>query len=245
MATTTPLPYRLEELTPELGETARQVGFAIYDLGAFARPELIRETAEQIGLLLCKESIGSVVLTPKQDDPNCLPIHVESVAFPSDEVSPYFILGCIEPAKSGGETLVFDSRRAGDILSEENPGIADTTIIEYSAANHPGMSATRPLIETNSRGEPCLVYRQKVHTNRVVEKPPGLEDDSLYRIIDDVITRCVVVQHQWQPGEIMLVANDCTLHGRRGFTIQPDQGLGRKIVRIRPDDPLHVTYSKF
>lgn len=164
-----------------------------------------------------------------QNDTNSLPAHTESI-YSSTRITPYFALGCVCPAVNGGETRVFDARKAGQLLQETHPRLS-TTLLRYTSTAYPEESSEYPLICRDTEYGEVLRYRAKTKDNVFTHIPHGYIEDDVYRIVNDVLSQCVILSHSWVKGDILFVNNKITLHDR-----MPYRGL-RVMLRVRFDDP--------
>lgn len=157
-----------------------------------------------------------------------LAIHCDGIYAPSG-IIPYFALGCITPAKVGGKTRLFDARGAAEELLRDHPDIA-RTVIRYGSLGHPNDHVDYPLCHQG-----ILRYRGDCETNSILELPCGYRSEEIYTKVENVIERCLIHEHTWERGDLLLVDNRCTLHDRTAFTGK------RVMVRIRYDDPNVIT----
>ena len=156
-----------------------------------------------------------------------LAAHSEGISFTAGIV-PAFALGCITAAASGGETRLFDGRRAAHLVQERHPEWVKT-IVHYTSLGNEGESSFYPLIIADPKHGPVLRYRSKVSTNRVDLKPPA-DIDRFYATVDAILEECLIVTHHWQGGDLMFVDNSWTLHDRLPFKGH------RRMARIRFGD---------
>ncbi len=157
-----------------------------------------------------------------------LALHTEGISNDS-RIIPYFALGCIKPSSSGGETRLFDGRKAAAAI-DAIPGLNDV-IIEYSALANPQARIRYPLVVTE--GERVVRYRSKVETNFII-KSGKFSEDEVYQHVDAIIQSCLLVSHKWEAGDLLFVNNLITLHDRLPFTGH------RRMLRVRYDDTLNA-----
>lgn len=157
-----------------------------------------------------------------------LALHTEGISN-DNGIIPYFALGCIKPSVSGGETRIFDGRKAATIIDAVFE-LADVTI-EYSALANPKARVRYPLVVSKD----CRVvrYRSKVETNFVVNSG-GFTECEMYQRVDAIIQSCLIVSHQWSVGDLLFVNNLITLHDRLPFTGH------RRMLRVRYNDTLNT-----
>jgi hypothetical protein len=157
-----------------------------------------------------------------------LSLHTEGISNEGG-IIPYFALGCIQPSVSGGETRLFDGRKAATLI-DANPELADV-IIEYSALANPQARVRYPLVVTDK--ERVVRYRSKVETNLMIHSGK-LSEDEIYQKVDKVIKDCLVISHRWEAGDLLFVNNLITLHDRLPFTGH------RRMLRVRFNDTLNA-----
>jgi hypothetical protein len=145
----------------------------------------------------------------------------------------YFALGCLVPAGRGGETLLFDGRKAARLLARTMDGAREIRI-RYRSQYRPEV-ADHPLIVEDERHGPVLRFRSATGNNEMIAKPAGISQAGLYAAVEDAVTRSLALVHSWRAGELLVVDNHTMLHSRAPFA-----GL-RHMLRFRYDDPLHPT----
>jgi TfdA family taurine catabolism dioxygenase TauD len=145
----------------------------------------------------------------------------------------YFALGCLIPAANGGETLLFDGRKAALLLARSLQG-AHEVRIRYRSQYRPE-AADHSLIVDDKQLGPALRFRSATENNEIIAKPAGISEADLYTAVEDAVSRSLVLAHSWSVGELLLVDNHTMLHSRAPFA-----GL-RHMLRFRYDDPLHPT----
>jgi Taurine catabolism dioxygenase TauD, TfdA family len=144
----------------------------------------------------------------------------------------YFALGCLIPAY-GGETLLFDGRKAARLLAGSLNGAPEIRI-RYRSQYRPEV-ADHPLIVDDEQHGPVLRYRSATRNNEIIAKPASISEASLYAAVEDAVTSSLALIHSWQAGELLLVDNHTMLHSRAPFA-----GM-RQMLRFRYDDLLHPT----
>jgi hypothetical protein len=145
----------------------------------------------------------------------------------------YFALGCLVPAVRGGETLLFDGRKAARLLAGTLHDARDVRI-RYRSQYRPEV-ADHSLIVDDERHGPVLRFRSATGNNEMIAKPSDISEASLYAAVEDAVSRSLTLIHSWHAGELLLVDNHTMLHSRAPFT-----GL-RHMLRFRYDDPFHPT----
>jgi hypothetical protein len=145
----------------------------------------------------------------------------------------YFALGCLVPAESGGDTVLFDGRKAAGLVLGSLRG-ARWVRIRYRSQYRPEV-ADHPLIVQDERLGAVLRFRSESVNNEVVAKPRGVGESELYAAVEAALDASVALAHSWSMGDLLVVDNHTMLHSRAPF-----MGL-RHMLRFRYDDPLHPT----
>jgi alpha-ketoglutarate-dependent taurine dioxygenase len=159
-------------------------------------------------------------------DSRFLPVHTEGIyrTIPLR----YFMLGCVSPGLTGGNTIIYDARRAAQRIYREQPELACVSIVYASKAHN--VAAEHQLVETRrltGGPVPVLVFRDRTESNHLKTLPPGWSEESVYACIRRALSRCVIKDHVWQGGDVLVVDNHVTLHARSPFT------GARRLVRLR------------
>jgi hypothetical protein len=201
-----------------------------YSVVRTARGEdALLSSASALGNLVGAQSLGVTHLRATGSDV-WLGRHTETL---TDAPVPirYFALGCVVPAARGGETLLFDGRKAARILAESLHGAPEVRI-RYRSQYRPEV-ADHSLIVEDERYGLVLRFRSATENNEIIAKPVGINEADLYAAIEDAVSRSLALIHSWSAGELLLVDNHTMLHSRAPFV-----GL-RHMLRFRYDDPLH------
>jgi len=173
---------------------------------------------------------GNLVTLDSSGDSRYLPVHTEGIY---RTIPPrYFMLGCVTPSVTGGNTIIYDARRAAQLIYREQPGLAGVSIVYASKAHN--IAAEHRLVETRrmtARSVPVLVFRDRTESNHLKTLPPEWSEESLYACIRGALSKCVIKDHAWQRGDILVVDNYVTLHARSPFA-----GT-RRLVRLRISHP--------
>lgn len=193
--------------------------------------DALMSAACAFGNLVCARSVGVTHLRADGSEV-WLGRHTETL---TDGAAPirYFALGCVVPATRGGETLLFDGRKAARLL-EASLHDARKVRIRYRSQYRPDV-ADHSLIVDDKRHGPVLRFRSATGNNEVIAKPPDVSEADLYTAVEDAVSRSVALVHSWRAGELLVVDNRAMLHSRAPFA-----GL-RHMLRFRYDDPLHPT----
>jgi len=188
-------------------------------------------TASAFGNLIGARSLGVACLRATGSDV-WLGRHTETL---TDAPVPirYFALGCIVPAARGGETLLFDGRKAARLLAASLHGAREVRI-RYRSQYRPEVADHYLIVEDEQHG-PVLRFRSANENNEMIAKPADISEAGLYAAVEDAVSRSLALIHSWRAGELLLVDNHTMLHSRAPFA-----GL-RHMLRFRYDDPLHPT----
>lgn len=179
--------------------------------------------ATLVGEFLFCKSIAYHMLD-NNDSKEPLAVHTEGISHASGIV-PYFALGCINSPISGGETRIFDGRKAAKMIDEvpELEGVE----IEYFALANPDSRIRHPLI-VSDYGR-TVRYRSRVESNLVINSGTFSEKE-MYECVDDIILKSLLVSHTLEVGDLLFVNNLFTLHDRLPFS------GNRQMLRIRYND---------
>jgi hypothetical protein len=185
--------------------------------------------ASAVGNLIGARSIGVTHLRATGSDA-LLGRHTETL---TDAPVPirYFALGCLVPAARGGETLLFDGRKAAGLLAASLHGAREVRI-RYRSQYRPEVEDHSLIVEDEQHGL-VLRFRSATGNNEMIARPAGLSEAGMYAAVEDALSRSLVLTHSWRAGELLLVDNHAMLHSRAPFS-----GL-RHMLRFRYDDPLH------
>ena len=119
--------------------TLEQHGFLLYRLETNTHDavcDAMRDLARTLG------GSADLVTLDSDGDPRSLPIHTEGVyrSMPPR----YFMLGCVNPSATGGNTIIYDARKAARLVRRERPELADVSIVYASKAH--GVAAEHQLV---------------------------------------------------------------------------------------------------
>jgi hypothetical protein len=105
----------------------------------------------------------------------------------------YFALGCLVPAGRGGETLLFDGRKAARLLLGSLHGAREVRI-RYRSQYRPEVADHSLIVEDEQHG-PVLRFRSATENNEVIAKPPGISEADLYAAVEDAVSRSLALAH--------------------------------------------------
>lgn len=213
------------EVVPILRQELKDVGFSLLKLN-IGKEDISNDFIALCTVLGAELGTAGLSFATIEGDSSSekLSAHVEGIFSPSG-VFPYFALACLATSSDGGQTRIIDGRAAADLVSAV-PELENVRI-EYSSLAYPGATKTYRLVEDFNGG--VLRYRQRVSTNRVLDDR-GFPEAEIYRMVDEIVERCVVCVHSWSVGDLMFVNNRITLHDRLPFF-----GI-RKMLRVRYND---------
>lgn len=163
-----------------------------------------------------------------------LAAHVEGI-YVSNGITDGFALACIKPSESGGETRLFDSRQAAEIILKEYPEFAGT-VIEYSSKSYPDQKAQYKLVENDVQFGNVLRYRSGEGC-KIISSESDLSVEKLNMIVNEILEKTLIISHKWTRGQILFVNNRITLHDR-----EPYEGE-RKMLRVRFGDYLNTALT--
>ena len=211
----------------KIGRGLKVLGYSV--LRTVRDEHALITTASALGNLIGAQSLGLTHLRATGSDV-WLGRHTETL---TDAPVPirYFALGCLVPAARGGETLLFDGRKAAHLLAGSLQG-AHEVRIRYRSQYRPE-AADHSLIVDDEQHGPVLRFRSATEKNEMIVKPVGISEADLYAAVEDAVSRSLVLIHTWRAGELLLVDNHTMLHSRAAFA-----GL-RHMLRFRYDDPHH------
>jgi hypothetical protein len=209
------------------GEELQALGYSVLrtapDEGALI------SAAGALGNVIGARSLGVTHLRATGSDV-WLGRHTETLTDASVPIR-YFALGCLVPAARGGETLLFDGRKAARLLVASLPGARDVRI-RYRSQYRPDVADHSLIVEDGQHG-PVLRFRSATENNETITKPVGISDADLYAAVEDAVSSSLTLTHSWRAGELLLVDNHTMLHSRAPFAGP------RHMLRFRYDDPLH------
>ncbi|WP_329004052.1 TauD/TfdA family dioxygenase [Kribbella sp. NBC_00709] len=214
-----------------VADRLRRNGFALTRSTA-PDSDALTATAEKIGRSIGTSSMAVWPLKSTGADV-WLERHTENIT-DSDPLR-YFALGCVIPSATGGETCLFDGRKAARLLLDRIPS-APRVRIRYRSSQR-GLEAVHNLIEFDDAFGPILRFRSECHTNSVLDRPSSLSEPELYEAVEEALTASLSVSHSWLPGDFLIVDNTVMLHSRAPFS------GSRQMLRFRFDDPHHPAIS--
>lgn len=212
-------------------EILNESGWALVQIHEASEESLLRtmlDISVRVGKSLSTNSLGYHILESRHA-PEKLPAHTEGISNAAG-IIPYFALGCLQPSVYGGETRIFDGRRAARLAQQDS--LLSGVEIEYSALANPEAAKRHPLVVFERGG--VLRYRSKVVTNRLVQTRSELNEEEIYKRVDAILEESVIACHKWQVGDLLFVNNEITLHDRLPFSGK------RRMLRVRYNDTEHI-----
>lgn len=213
----------------EIGIRLEVLGYSV--LRTARGEDALISTASAFGNLIGARSLGVTHLRATGSDV-WLGRHTETLTHAPVPIR-YFALGCLVPAARGGETLLFDGRKAARLLAGSLHGAREVRI-RYRSQYRPEVADHSLIVEDEQHG-PVLRFRSASENNEMITKPVDISEADLYAAVEDAVSRSLALIHSWRAGELLLVDNHTMLHSRAPFA-----GL-RHMLRFRYDDPLHPT----
>lgn len=227
-------------LSPEfLATLSRQFGFVCIKQANFASQDDLTDFCRPYGEIYewsfgpvhvvkpadtPKGFVHSLEKTPIHWDLSMLPLHHEKVKEDEWFTTHRFMLYChTPPARGEGQTTVVDCRIALDLVGPEVTRQWASTQITYNTEKtyFGGHPRTYPLVyrhpETN---EQVLRYQEGSESalQKFMVSVDGMEpaeSDALIESVNDLVYRpeCMIV-HDWEAGDLLVIDNWITLHGR-------------------------------
>ena len=214
-------------MTPAERKALDQQGYYLYRTGLQLDIDQMKAIAHVLG------NDFNTKWLEGSDDPTSMTVHSEGLNLP--RLVPYFLLGCVAPAQSGGKTLLYDARLLGSLVYAHDMRLKDVRIT-YWTRRYPDITNTHPLIEFQDE-QPLLRFRIPGTTSplcqRMTHVPTGLSEESINSTVSRIITDNLMHAHEWRQGDCLVVNNTVTLHARTSFV-----GY-RKLLRFRIDDPIN------
>ena len=160
-----------------------------------------------------------------------LDVHTEGI-YRGEGIFPYFALGCVKPADVGGNTRVYDARESAADLIKRKPAFQGVRI-RYRSGAHPLEGQEHAIVEVDSEYGQVLRFRSGLKLKDYSELPKEVDPEDVERTVLDVLSDNMVLDHQWERGDILFVNNRVTLHDRTPYI-----GL-RIMMRVRYSDTLN------
>lgn len=184
--------------------------------------------------------VHSIYKTPLHWDLSMLPLSDENVQKNPRFAATTFMLYCkVPPVKGEGQTTLVDSRMALKIAGQQRVKRFKQTWLTYQTkmTYFGGDAHTYPLVfEHPTTGEDIFRYQEgsDLQLQQFLLSCDALTQAELAELIEEVDAiaydeRCLV-KHQWQAGDLVIVDNHYTLHGRLAMT---DQSMARELWRVQ------------
>jgi len=202
------------------------------DIGS--KPETVLRFAERIGFVRHTNygALFDVVTEPDPINlaytPKGLPLHTDNPY--RDPVPTVQLLHCLRAASQGGASRFCDGFAVAEELRMEEPGdfeVLTTTLVTFRfSSDDTDLRAEVPLILLDSRGR---VVRVTVNNRSMEPLPPGPGADRFYEAYVRFAARLAEPAHSIEltlaAGELVAFDNRRVLHGRSGFSADPDRHL--------------------
>ena len=147
-------------------------------------------------------------------------IHTDNVNIP--ENYQYLLVGCVMPAKIGGENIIVSGRAVYDYLNtharEELEILKRNFVFEYRGISRELYEA--PIITFNEQGEPLFrhlrTYMESAHTR--AQKPLSADQVRALDTLDATLHMSdFQLLYRLKPGQILIANDSQILHDRRCF----------------------------
>lgn len=173
--------------------------------------------------------------------PKGLPLHTDNPY--RDPVPTVQLLHCIRPADEGGGSMFCDGFNAAEQLRDQQPldfEILTSTPAQFRfTTDEEDLRASVPVIELDSAGE---VKRVTINNRSMEPQPCSSDVDAFYRAYARFAVLLAapenVIELTLKAGEVVGFDNRRVLHGRRGFSSDPNRHLQGCYVDI---DAVHST----
>lgn len=137
------------------------------------------------------------------------------------------MLYAMEVPSKGGDTLFSNAYAAYETLPNDIKSIiagrralnAYTTDLTLRTANYDGASASywHPVVRTHPATGRKALYVNQLMTREIAGLPRDESDAILQHLFDHQEQSQFIYAHVWQPGDILMWDNRCTLHARTDF----------------------------
>lgn len=184
--------------------------------------------------------VHSIHKTPLHWDLSMLPKSDENVQKDPRFAASTFMLYCKTPPAAGeGQTTLVDSRTALKLAGQKKVARWKQTEITYETkmTYFGGDPHTYPLVFAHPQTrEDIFRYQEgsELDIQQFTLNNDKLSDDELHQLIEDVNgiayhPRCLV-EHEWQAGDLVIIDNFYTLHGRQPMS---EKSMSRELWRVQ------------
>lgn len=161
--------------------------------------------------------------------------HVDGGYYPT--IPHYFVLYCVSPSLSGGNTVFSDSRKVVDRLyAKYDPDFLESIKIMYMSRGNKVYE--RSLIDIDNSNKKRLNWYSSAYFmpdfSKLSIKSRKNYTNLLGELIQDIkqyLEEEIVLDHQWQTGQGIIADNRWLLHSRTAF-----QGGSRLLYRMMFDE---------
>lgn len=152
-------------------------------------------------------------------------------------------LHALQLPDSGGDTLFSSAYRAyaalGESTREHISGLRAENVYDYQAnattrTDNPSPDAPRavhPVVTAHPETHRPVLYVNRLMTHRVIGLERRDSDELLEKLFSVIEESRFVYRHVWQPGDLVMWDNRCTLHARTDFDASQARVLRRYTVR--------------
>lgn len=166
----------------------------------------------------------------------------DEVAFHADlvflhEPGSVSLLYCVETPNAGGNTFWTNGYAAYDALDDATKakieGLA-AVYVHRNPAYNPPTPPQHPLVCVHPESGRRTLFISPSSAERVV----GMEEEEGRRLLDELFAHAIqprfVWEHRWQPGDLIVWDNRCTMHRRESF----DNSQRRLMLRTQLVGPV-------
>ncbi|MFT4925113.1 MAG: pyoverdine/dityrosine biosynthesis protein Dit1/alpha-ketoglutarate-dependent taurine dioxygenase [Phenylobacterium sp.] len=184
--------------------------------------------------------VHSIEKTPLHWDLSMLPLSDEKVKKDARFAASTFMLYCkTAPVAGEGQTTLVDSRQALKIAGQDRVNLWKQIDVTYQTkmTYFGGDAHTYPLVFAHpTTGVDILRYQEgsELEMQKFVLSNEQCDSDDFAALVQDVNDvaydeRCLV-KHQWEDGDLVIVDNLYTLHGRLAMT---EKSMSRELWRVQ------------
>lgn len=225
------------DVFPSIKNRISEKGYSILTVSEYDNERELRDIMVCSSVLIGEELSDrvTVALLEGTGDSEVLPVHTEGI-YGKDGICPFFSLGCMIPADSGGATRIYDGRKAAAMLKERHPSVANARI-HYRSLSYPDEGAEYPVAHSIEGSGDVLRFRDDVVSNDFISSDEYPSKDKVYNAVNNVLRDCIILEHEWNKGDLLFVNNKITLHDRKPYSGK------RVLVRVRMNEPSRTTLT--
>ncbi|WDE05954.1 L-tyrosine/L-tryptophan isonitrile synthase family protein [Thalassomonas viridans] len=238
-----------------LQQLSEEFGFVVLSQAGFEQQDQLVDFCQAFGDIY-QWQFGPVHVVKPEENPDGFvhsiektPLHWDLSMLPAGdkyvEQNPWFaastfMLYCKTPPAAGeGQTTLVDSRMALKIAGQEKVNLWRETEITYETkmTYFGGVPRAYPLVfEHPKTGEDIFRYQEgsELEMQKFLLSSDSLSGQALEDLIADVNAiaydeRCLVA-HEWQAGDLVIIDNYYTLHGRLAMS---EKSMSRELWRVQ------------